>query len=413
MILLQKMPFIFETLTQSKENIPLGVHFDLSVVVLLMVIELVVGVLFGLISKEAAKLKARNFSDNRKIFRVEEYNSQNNENRIPQKAFIIYGMDYSLVIAEYSRKLVIRECFYTPLGDCTKVEYKEDGTWKSSSSVSVPTYTSTVVFPILGGCALCVVVISLLDESFSNAREIALLLGNFGVDLLVSGVLWFAGTFWLLQMLLVAIAKKKINSEKSENLDRIENRGDFTIENELQTGEMQNNETNGIERFFWVFLIFGTTCIALFWYIHSFEYTAQNPELKSGYYTLILSFLFWANIPWAIIGIGCLTSNSTFQDYLEPKSFHPYLIAFFASLLLIFTIGSYWIFVAGGAEMLVNYPGLFVSNAGEVLDSQTLNPKLIKSWWCLGVASGVATMAFVLIKILRSSLDPNSKRSEL
>ena len=158
-----------------------------------------------------------------------------------------------------------------------------------------------------------------------------------------------------------------------------------------------------MKKFFWIFFILVTVFNAFYWHLNSLEYISKNPDLESGYHTLIFGFLFWANIPWIVMGVGCIKNNLTFRDYLNPQYAHPYLIAFFISVLFVYTAGSYWLFIADGAEMLVRYPGLFISNSGEVLDSQSLSPNLIQLWWSLGGASGVAAMAFLFIRIVRSS----------
>jgi hypothetical protein len=160
-----------------------------------------------------------------------------------------------------------------------------------------------------------------------------------------------------------------------------------------------------IDRFFWIFFILGIVVNALSWYFHSLEFISKKPELESGYHMLILGFLFWGNIPWVVMGTGCLTQNMTLSDYLEPKSIHPSLIAVFSSLLLVYIVGTYWLFLSDGAAILVKYPGLLISESGQVMDSQSLSSQSIKLFWGIGVISGIGTMIFMLIKIKRISSD--------
>jgi hypothetical protein len=165
---------------------------------------------------------------------------------------------------------------------------------------------------------------------------------------------------------------------------------------------MSNSGTERLGRFFWVLALLVTTANALSWYWHSLEFIAREPRLEAGYHQLILGFVVWANIPWVVMGVSCTTQKMTLQDYLEPQSINTHLITFFFSVLIVLAAGTYWLFGADGAEILVQYPGLLLSESGKVLNSQDLDPQLIKVIWGVSVASTVLAIIFMLIKVSRS-----------
>ena len=74
---------------------------------------------------------------------------------------------------------------------------------------------------------------------------------------------------------------------------------------------------------------------------------------------MIKGFLFWGNLPWAVMGVGCVSGavGSVF-DYFRPRDGNPYVLAFFGIVILEWLLLANWLLVKGGAQKLVDYPGL-------------------------------------------------------
>lgn len=79
----------------------------------------------------------------------------------------------------------------------------------------------------------------------------------------------------------------------------------------------------------------------------------ENEDLRDGIRKVILGFVFWGNIPWTVMGIGSTIGKvPTLWHYFRPQDSNPYVLAWFASGLLIWILGFYWVFYRGGAELL-------------------------------------------------------------
>ena len=101
------------------------------------------------------------------------------------------------------------------------------------------------------------------------------------------------------------------------------------------------------------------------------RHVAEDPSLAAGYRKLLCGVLIWGNVPWIIMGLGCLVGGvpSVFH-YARPRDGNPFVWAFFASGLLILALGTYWLFAAGGAEMIIRHPGLVEHRTSEPLVDQ-------------------------------------------
>ena len=104
--------------------------------------------------------------------------------------------------------------------------------------------------------------------------------------------------------------------------------------------------------------------------------------MEEGYQKIIKGFVTWGNIPWIVMGIGCVMGGvpSVFH-FFRPRDGNPYVLAFFASVFLIWIMGTYWLLFQGGAKMLVKHPGL--------LNVDCKSPTMLKIFWFLCLAGGV------------------------
>lgn len=137
-----------------------------------------------------------------------------------------------------------------------------------------------------------------------------------------------------------------------------------------------------MSRYFWAVAIVVTGINVAIFKARSTRHIQENPELAEGYATLLRGYLIWLNIPWIVMGIGCTVGGiPTVWHYFRPQDGNPYVLAWFASVFMLWIAGTYWLLFRGGAEMLVKHPGAFNIN--------TSNPTMVKLFWFLCLAGGV------------------------
>lgn len=93
------------------------------------------------------------------------------------------------------------------------------------------------------------------------------------------------------------------------------------------------------------------------------------------------------------MGLGCLIGGVPSVDhFFRPRDGNPFVLAFFASVFLVWGLGTHWLFARGGAEMVVRHPGL--------LNFDPRSPALLRFLWCLSLAGGiVAAVAMFLVDV--------------
>ncbi len=152
-----------------------------------------------------------------------------------------------------------------------------------------------------------------------------------------------------------------------------------------------------IPKYFWLIAILVTSINCMMFRIRAKKHIAAKPELKDGYATLLRGYLFWMNLPWVVMGIGCTVGRvPSVWYYFRPRDGNPYVLAWFASIVLLWVLGTFWLFFRGGAETLVRYPG--VLQAGGGLKSRNIaSPVLFKVIWLLALTGGVIAMVTMWI----------------
>ena len=118
-----------------------------------------------------------------------------------------------------------------------------------------------------------------------------------------------------------------------------------------------------LTKWFWAVCIVVTFAHAAFFRARAVQRIRANPELRGGYRTLVTGYVTWGNLPWLVMGIGCVFGGvpSVF-NYFRPRDGNPYVVSFFASVLLVWVLGTYWMIFRDGAGMLVKYPWLLNIN---------------------------------------------------
>jgi tetratricopeptide (TPR) repeat protein len=117
-----------------------------------------------------------------------------------------------------------------------------------------------------------------------------------------------------------------------------------------------------IYKYFWLVFIVVTV-------INAFRFRKQvqplvrnDPSLAPGYRKLFIGSIFWANVPWILIGIGILSGRVRIvYEYLMPSQGNPTVLAWWAVMLVLMVLCTFWILLGGGAELLEKHPGYFIS----------------------------------------------------
>jgi hypothetical protein len=150
-----------------------------------------------------------------------------------------------------------------------------------------------------------------------------------------------------------------------------------------------------ISKYFWFVAIIVTGINLIIFRKRAQKYIKDNPQLEEGYATLFRGYLFWMNLPWVIMGIGCTIGGvPSVWHYFRPRDGNPYVLVWFGSLFLIWILGTFWLFFRGGAEKLVRHPGMIEFRYGFKRKNIT-NPVLIKSLWVLALAGGIVAVVLM------------------
>ena len=150
-----------------------------------------------------------------------------------------------------------------------------------------------------------------------------------------------------------------------------------------------------ISKHFWLIAIIVTGINWLMFRKRAQKYIEEKPELRDGYETLFRGYLFWMNIPWVVMGIGCtLGEVPSVWHYFRPQDGNPYVSAWFACVFFLWVLGTFWLFFRGGAETLARHPGATNFSYGFKI-KDTTSPVVIKAFWLLTLIGGI--ISFVLV----------------
>src|SRR5262252_1879017 len=118
----------------------------------------------------------------------------------------------------------------------------------------------------------------------------------------------------------------------------------------------------------------------------------RNPELAEGYARLFKGYLILINLPWLVMGLGILVgSTRDVFDYLDPRAGNVYVMLFHITTIVLYALGAYWVYFAGGAEFLVRHPG--------AMNIDVKSPRALKLFYGLMLLGGmVAEVAMWLLR---------------
>jgi hypothetical protein len=103
-------------------------------------------------------------------------------------------------------------------------------------------------------------------------------------------------------------------------------------------------------KYFWALAI-ALGCFSAVWMSFHMKQASAKERLK-----MMLGSAFWMNVPWIVMGIGSTIGGvPTFFHFLRPKDGNPFVLAWWASVVAVYVIASYWIFIGQGAAKLAKY----------------------------------------------------------
>jgi len=142
------------------------------------------------------------------------------------------------------------------------------------------------------------------------------------------------------------------------------------------------NVFNTISKWFWAGCILVTIFNGAIFCFRARKRIEKDPNLEEGYKKIIKGFVTWGNLPWVVMAIGCTYGGvPSVWHYFNPEEGNPYVLSFFASVILIWILGSYWILFRGGARTIVDHPG--------ILNYDIKSTTVVKLIWVAGIFGGI------------------------
>ncbi|MGA2093669.1 MAG: hypothetical protein ABSH16_09720 [Sedimentisphaerales bacterium] len=155
-----------------------------------------------------------------------------------------------------------------------------------------------------------------------------------------------------------------------------------------------------ILKYIWVIAIAGSSVCAVTIGLRMKETTTKE-RIK-----MMLGTAFWLSVTWLIMGIGFIIGGvPSIWNYLRPRDGNSYVLVWWASVLVLYIIGSYWIFVGQGAAKLAKSGAIQYRSAGKTMTVSS--EKSIKLIFLLDLAGAIIFTAVVWF--VNIPLPPNVK----
>ena len=147
-------------------------------------------------------------------------------------------------------------------------------------------------------------------------------------------------------------------------------------------------------RYFWLLALVATVLNASIWCWNGKQWRQRDPALTESYRKLTRGFVIWGSLPWLVMGLGCMLGGLNAFDYFDPARGNPWVIAFFASVFVIWVLLAHWVFVRDGAEQVARHPGLLRHG----FSGSTETPAwAVKALVALALAGGVAGVVMMFL----------------
>jgi hypothetical protein len=138
----------------------------------------------------------------------------------------------------------------------------------------------------------------------------------------------------------------------------------------------------------WVLFILITVFNSFYLKARSQKIIVEKPDLQEGYDQLFKGYLTYLNIPWVVMGIGVLFGGVPgVFGFFNPRDGNIFVLAFHATVVILWILSIWWIYFKGGAEFLVKYPGVF--------NQDIKSPILLKVLFAVMLIGGIFGMAFM------------------
>ena len=112
----------------------------------------------------------------------------------------------------------------------------------------------------------------------------------------------------------------------------------------------------------WILAIPGNLLNFVIAYFRTQKMAEGNVERQAAYARILRVYHTGLIIPFVVMGFGIVVGGvPTMFHFFRPQDGNPFVLAFFASILLLWAASAYWVFFRGGAETLAT-SGLFSSN---------------------------------------------------
>ncbi len=116
--------------------------------------------------------------------------------------------------------------------------------------------------------------------------------------------------------------------------------------------------------------------------------------MREGRNRFLLGYLFWMNLPWVVMGIGCTIGGvPTVFHYFRPRDGNTFVLAWWGAVLVLYIVSIYWVFFCGGVEKLGNYQFFYYRYIGSSVPISS--PNAIKLLFALCLAGGIIAAVFM------------------
>jgi hypothetical protein len=137
-----------------------------------------------------------------------------------------------------------------------------------------------------------------------------------------------------------------------------------------------------ITRYFWLLALIITAINSVAYQRRLRILSEQYPERTRGYRQFLIGFIVVNTLVWLVMGVGILFGGvpSVFS-YFNPSTGNPYVLAWHAVVIGTWILGVIWIFFRGGAQFVVDHPGLLNVNMSK--------PIYVQLWFLACIGGGI------------------------
>ena len=109
---------------------------------------------------------------------------------------------------------------------------------------------------------------------------------------------------------------------------------------------------------------------------------------------MMLAAALWLNVPWIVMGIGSTIGGvPSVWYYFRPRDGNPYVLAWWATILILYAISSYWVFIGNGASKLAKLEIIRCYGLGKTIT--ICNETAVKIIFLLMLSGGIIAAAIM------------------